>query len=97
LNVPKLSINLLSVYQITHFGTGKQVVFNPDSMVISEIKDGSTIVVGEVDYHAMLYSFSHFVSKPNSTLLLMHANEENKLWHERFGHFNFRYYKQLSK
>ena len=55
LNVPKLSINLLSVYQITHSGTGKQVVFTPDSVVISEMKDGSTVVVGEVDHHARLY------------------------------------------
>jgi hypothetical protein len=79
LNVPKLSINLLSVYQITHSGTRKQVVFTPDSVLISEIKDGSTIVVGEVDHHARLYFFSHFVPKTDFALLLTHANEESRL------------------
>ena len=39
-------------------------------MVIFEIKDGSTVVVGEVDHHARSYSFSHFVPKPDSALLL---------------------------
>ena len=31
LHVPKLSVNLLSVYQITHSSTGKRVEFTPDS------------------------------------------------------------------
>jgi hypothetical protein len=79
LNVPKLSINLLLVYQITHSGMGKQVVFTPDSVFISATKDGSTVVVGEVDHHARLYSFSHFVSKLDSTLLLMNDTEESIL------------------
>ena len=28
---------------------------------------------------------------------LTHANEESRIWHERFGHLNFRYMQQLSK
>ena len=29
--------------------------------------------------------------------LMSHANETNKLWHERFGHLNFKYLQQLQK
>ena len=54
-------------------------------MVISEIKDGSTVAIGEVDHHARLYSFSHFVPKIDSSLLLTHANEESRLWNEKRG------------
>ena len=56
-----------------------------DSMVISKIKDGSTIDVGEVDHHSRLYSFSHFVARPDSSLLLMHANEESRIWNKKRG------------
>jgi hypothetical protein len=30
-------------------------------------------------------------------MLLTHTNDESRLWHERFGHLNFRYLQQLSK
>ena len=34
--------------------------------------------------------------KSNAQALLMHSNIESKLWHERFGHLNYRYLHQLS-
>ena len=33
--------------------------------------------------------FSHFLPYSNPSALLIHANEESKLWHERFGHLNY--------
>jgi hypothetical protein len=42
-----------------------------------------------------LYTFSEFI-EPDSSLLLTHANESSRIWHERFGHLNFRYMQQLS-
>ncbi|KAH9288855.1 hypothetical protein KI387_032972, partial [Taxus chinensis] len=30
------------------------------------------------------------------TGLVSHADSESKLWHERFGHLNYRYLKELS-
>jgi hypothetical protein len=97
LYVPKLSINLLSIYRITHSVKGKQVEFTPDLVVISEMLDGSKVVVGEVDHHSRLYTFSHFVPKSDFVMLLTHVNEESRLWHGRFGHLNFRYLQQLNK
>lgn len=58
------------------------------------MRDGSTIVVGIVDHSTRLYSFSKFYSL---VMLLMHANQENALWHEISRHFNYMYLYQLSR
>ena len=60
--VHNLSANLLPVYQIANSGSGKTVMFTPDSVIVREIEDLSQIVaIGKVSNHARLYSFSHFV------------------------------------
>ena len=91
LYVPNLSANLLSIYQITHYGDGKKVEFLPDSVVVKEIKDDALVAVGQANHNTRLYSFSHFVPKSPSTILLTHSNSKSKLWHEWFGHLNYRY------
>jgi hypothetical protein len=96
LHVPKLSFNLLSVYQITNFGTGKKVVFTPNFVDIYNMQTNSRVATGEVNHQSRLYTFSEFI-EPDSALLLTHANESSRIWHERFGHLNFRYMQQLSK
>jgi hypothetical protein len=70
-------VNLLSIYQITHSGSGKKVEFTPDSVIISDLSDGSKIVVGEVNHHSRLYTFSHFTHKYDYISLLTHANEDS--------------------
>ena len=83
LYVPKLSTNLLSIYQITNSGAGKTVLLTPHSVIIREIEDPSEIVAtGKVDHHARLYSFSHFELTSPTNLLLSHSNELSRLWHE---------------
>ena len=44
--VPSLSSNLLSIYQITHNGTGKTVEFSRDSVLIKDSETGSIIATG---------------------------------------------------
>ena len=41
--------------------------------------------------------FSHFLPYSNPSALLIHANEASKLWHERFGHLNYKYLSDLSE
>ena len=89
--VPSLSTNLLSVYQITHTGFGKRVEFTPDNVAISELHDGSTVAMGKSYHQSRLYQFSHFVPDSPSTVLLTHSDEVSHLWHQRFGHLNYRY------
>ena len=40
--------------------------------------------------------FSHFLPYSNPSALLIHANEERKLWHEIFGHINYKCISDLS-
>ena len=48
--VPNLSSNLLLVYQISHSGEGKSVLFIPHQVVIRDLKDPQHIVAtGSVD------------------------------------------------
>ena len=89
LHVLKLSMNLLSVYQITHSGIGKRVEFTPDAVNIFDIQSNSKVATGEVNHKSRLYTFSEFI-EPDSALLLTHADDSSRLWHERFGHLNFR-------
>ena len=49
--VPSLATNLLSVYQMTHTGPPKRVVFGLDSMKILDISTGKIIAKG-VENHA---------------------------------------------
>ena len=56
----------------------------------------SIIAVGEVDHKSRLYKFTK-CTEYDSYFLLTHANDSSRVWHERFGHLNFRYMQRLSK
>eukprot|EP00253_Pinus_taeda_P001912 PITA_01912 len=47
LHVPKLSVNLLLVYHITHSSTGKRVEFTPDVVNIYDLHSSAKIATGE--------------------------------------------------
>jgi hypothetical protein len=96
LRVPKLSVNLIYVYQMKNSGTKNKFIFTPNSMDIYNMQTNSRVDTGEVNHQSRLYTFSEFI-EPDSTLLLTHADESSRIWHERFGHLNFRYMKQISK
>jgi hypothetical protein len=96
LHVPKLFVNLLSVYQKMNSGTGNKVIFTPNSMDIYDMQTNSRVSTNEVNHQSILYTFSEFI-EPDSALLRTHVDESSRIWHERFGHFNFRYMQQLSK
>ena len=92
-----LASNLLSVYHMTHTGSPKKVIFSPDDVEIIEILNGKFIAKGVVDHTSKVYKFSHFLPYSNPYALLIHANEEIKLWHEIFGHINYKYLSDLSE
>ena len=50
LHVPKLSFNLLSVYQMTNSGIGKKVIFTPNYMDIYDMQTNSRVATGEVNH-----------------------------------------------
>jgi transposase InsO family protein len=81
---------------MTNYGTGKRVIFTPNSMDIYDMQTNSRVDTDEVNHQSRLYTFSEFI-EPNSALLLTHADESSRIWPERFGHLNFRYMQHLSK
>ena len=74
LHVPQLSTNLVSIYQITHYGSSNKVEFLPNTVVVKNLQDDSMVVVGKENHETRLYSFSHFVPKSTSLALLTHSN-----------------------
>jgi hypothetical protein len=90
LHILNISVNLLSVYQMTNSGTRKKFIFTPNSMDIYNMQTNSRVATGEVNHQSRLYTFSEFI-EPDSSLLLTHADESSRIWHERFGHLNFIY------
>jgi hypothetical protein len=96
-HVPKIFVNILSIYQITHYGIGKRAEFTPNSVTISDIHDKYMIFVGEVNHQFHLCTCSKFIAKSDYALLLMHANDTSILWHKRFDHLNFKYIKKICK
>jgi hypothetical protein len=96
LHVPKISVNLLFVYQMTNSDTENKVVFTPNAVDIYDMQTNSRVATDEVNHQSRLYTFSEFI-EPDSALLLTHVEESSRIWHERFRHLNFRYMQQLSK
>jgi hypothetical protein len=96
LHVPKLSINILFVYQMKNFGTGNKFIFIPNAMDIYDMQTNFRVATGEVNIQSRLYTFSEFI-EPYFSFLLTHVDERNRIWHERFRHLNFRYMQKISK
>ncbi len=78
-HVPNLRTNLLSIYQITHYGCGNKVEFLLDLVVVKNLKDDSMVAIGKANHDTRLYSFSHFVTKSTSLALLSPSNSQSKL------------------
>jgi hypothetical protein len=94
--VPSLSCNLLSVYQITHSGEGKTVEFSPHQVVIKDLKYPKHVLATRIaDDITRLYKFDNFGSSTFSSVFVAHSDDLRELWHERFGHLNYRSLQQL--
>jgi hypothetical protein len=96
LHVPKISINLLSVYQMKNYSIGNKFIFTPNVVDIYDVQTNSRVSTSEVNHQSRLYTFSEFI-EPDSALLLTHADESSRIWHERFGNLNFRYMQHIRK
>jgi hypothetical protein len=61
LHIPKLSVNLLSVYQMTNYGTKKKFIFTPNAVDIYDMQTNSRVSTGEVNHQSILYTFYEFI------------------------------------
>ena len=92
-----LASNLLSLYQMTHTRSPKKAIFFPDDVKMTKISNGKFIEKGVIGHTSKVYMFSHFIPYSNPSTLLIHPDEERKLWHEIFHHFNYKYLSNLSE
>ena len=97
LYVPGLASNLLSMYQMTHIGSPNKFIFSRDEVEITEISSGKVIAKAVANNTSKVYMFSHFLIYSNPFALVIHANEASKIWHEIFGHLNYKYLSDLSE
>ena len=93
LYVPSLAANLLYFYQMTHIASPKIFTFDSDTVEITKKATGQLIEKGIANHSTKAYEFSHFLHVSPPTDLLSHANNTRKIWHEIFGHLNFKYLK----
>ena len=96
LHVPKLSVNLLSMYQMKNSNTRKKFIFTPNAVDIYDMQTNSRVSTSDVNHQSRIYTFFEFI-EPDSSLLLTDVDENSRIWHKRFGNFNFRYMQQLRK
>jgi hypothetical protein len=84
------------MYQMKNSVTGNRFIFTPDALDIYGMQTNSNVSTDEVNHQSRLYTFSKFI-EPDFALLVTHADEGSRIWHERFGNLNFRYMQQISK
>ena len=80
-----------------HIGFPKRVSFIPNDFEITKLASSKLVAKGLANHHAKAYEFSHFVADAKPTALLTHGNEISRIWNDRFGHLNFKYFHQLQK
>ena len=97
LYVPSLVSKIICIYQMTHTSFTKRFVFSPNDVYISKITTGKLIAVGNANHATKTYEFSNFVPYSKPSILLNHGNEIIWLWHERFGHLNYKYFQLIQK
>jgi hypothetical protein len=94
--VLSLSYNLLSVYQITHSSEGKTIEFSPHQVVIKDLKYLKHVLATRIaDDITRLYKFYNFGSSSFPSFFVAHSDDLSELWHEHFGHLNYRSLQQL--
>jgi hypothetical protein len=80
--VPNLSCNILLIYQITHSGEGKSVLFTPHQVLVQNLKDPQHIVATRsVDDITRLYKFENFRSSSLPLVFFDHSDDVRRLWH----------------
>ena len=80
---------------MNHTGSPKRVKFNLESVEITKKATGLLVVKGIENNFTKAYEFSHFLHVSPPKNLLSHANNTRKIWHDIFGHLNFKYLKLL--
>ena len=75
-----------------------KLTFTPHQVVIKDFKNPQNVLAtGIVDDITRFYKFINFGSSPFPLVFVAHSDNLSKLWHEQFGHLNYRSLQQLCK
>ena len=78
--VPSLATNLFSVYQMTHTGSPKRMIFGLDLVDITDISTRNIIAKVVANHSSKAYEFSHFMLFPEPMhSQQLHAREGIKI------------------
>jgi hypothetical protein len=92
----KYFLQLSISVSIIHSGEGKTVEFSPHKVVIKDLKDPKHVLPTRiVDDITRLLKFDNFFSSSFPSICVYHRNDLSKLWHEKFGHINYRSLQQI--
>jgi hypothetical protein len=78
LHVLKISVNLISVYQVMNSDTRKKFIFTPNAVGIYDMKTNFIVVTDEANHQSRLYTFFEFI-EPDSSLLLTHVDVSSRI------------------
>ena len=74
------------------------MAFTPHQVVIKDFKNPQNVLATRtIDNITRLYKFNNFGSSPFPSVFVSHSDKLSKLWHELFGHLNYRSFQQLCK
>jgi hypothetical protein len=62
-HIPKIFVNLLSMYQMKNYGTRNKFIFTPNVVDIYDMKTNSSFSTSEVNHQSRLYTFSTLAIK----------------------------------
>jgi hypothetical protein len=61
LHVPKISINILFVYQMKNYRTENKFIFTPNTVDIYDMQTNSIVSTSEINHQSILYTFFEFI------------------------------------
>ena len=74
------------------------MTFTPHQIIIKDFKNPQNFFATRtIDGITRLYKFNYFGSSPFPSIFVTHSDNFRKIWHERFGHLNYRSLQQLCK
>ena len=84
------------MYQLIHLGEGKTIEFSPNQVVIKDLKYPKHVLATRiVDDITRLYKFDNFGWSYFPSFFVARSDDLRKIWHDQFGHLNYRSLQKL--
>ena len=82
---------------MTHIGSPKRFIFNPDPVEISEISIRNIIEKGDANHAFKAYKLSHFLPNSYPSSLVTHVDDTQRIWHQNIWPSEFQIYQVVAQ